>query len=69
VSLIRESERGVKTLTIVDRDQQTAIDVAHRLAEQGVTAPDTKPVHNGFDYWVRQGGLNAFMQEMTDQPF
>lgn len=69
VSLIRESGRGIKTLTIVDRDEGSAVAVAERLAEQGVSAEDTKPSHARFSSWVRDGGLDAFIQEMTDAPF
>lgn len=69
VSLIRESERGIKTLTIVDRDQEAAFAVVERLGAQGITAPDVKPSSENFDVWVRQGGLDAFVREMIDQPF
>lgn len=70
VRLIRESERGIKTLTIVDQGKEAAWGVANRLAEQGVTSAKT-PVFacDGFDTWVRDGGLDAFIGEMTDEPF
>jgi hypothetical protein len=69
VSLIRGSERGVKTLMVVDRDRQAAFEVAERLSVQGVAAQDVKLSSEDFDAWVRQGGLDAFIQEMTYEPF
>jgi hypothetical protein len=69
VSLIRESERGVKTLTIVDRGEDATRAVAERLAQQGVRAQDTKFEAGGFDGWVRKGGLDAFVKHMSNEPF
>ena len=69
VSLIRESGRGLKTLTIVDRDEAAAFGVAERMAEGGVGSEDTKPSPYDFDTWVRGGGLNAFVNEMREQPY
>jgi hypothetical protein len=69
VSLIRESGRGIKTLTIVDRGEDAALAVAQRMAQEGVGSEDTKPSPDSFDTWVRGGGLTAFVNEMTGQPF
>ena len=69
VSLIRESGRGIKTLTIVDRNEKTAFAVAERMVQQGVGSEDTKPSPLSFGTWVRDGGLTAFVSEMTEQPF
>ncbi len=69
MSLIRESGRGVKTLTIVDRGEDAAFAVAERMAQQGVSSEDTKLSPDSFDTWVRDGGLAAFVNEMTEQPF
>lgn len=69
VSLIRESGRGLKTLTIVDRDRDAAFGVAERMAAEGVGSEDTKPSHANFNVWVRGGGLDAFVDEMTKQPY
>jgi hypothetical protein len=69
VSLIHESERGVKTLTIVDRGEEATRAVAERLAQQGVRAQDTKFEAGGFNGWVRKGGLDAFVKHMSNEPF
>jgi hypothetical protein len=69
VSLIRESGRGIKTLTIVDRGEDAALAVAQRMAQEGVGSEDTKPSPDSFDTGVRGGGLAAFVNEMTEQPF
>lgn len=69
VSLIRESERGIKTMTIVDRDAGVALTVAHRLAEEGVTSEDTKYADKGFNDWIHNGQFEAFLEEMTNHPF
>jgi hypothetical protein len=69
VSLIRESERGVKTLTIVDRGEEATMAVAERLARQGVRAEDTKFEAEGFNAWVRRGGLDTFVKHMSNEPF
>jgi hypothetical protein len=67
VSLIRESERGVKTLTIVDNGEEAAWEVANRLVRQGITTEDAKFAHWGFNEWVRDGGLDNFLAEMTNR--
>ena len=69
VSLIRESERGVKTLTIVDRGKEATKGVAERLAQQGVRAQDTKFEAEGFNAWVRTGELDKFVHYMSNEPF
>lgn len=68
VSLIRESGRGIKTLTIVDKDAEAARSVAERLAEEGVGSEDTKLADGGFNDWIH-GQFDAFIEEMTNHPF
>jgi hypothetical protein len=69
VSLIRQSERGIKTMTIVDKDAGVALAVADRLAKEGVASEDTKFADKGFNEWIHNGQFEAFLEETTNQPF
>jgi hypothetical protein len=71
VTLIRDSERGVKTLTIVDRDEDSARAVAERLQGQGVGGRDTKisVANGGFNHWIRDGQFEMFLKQMQSEPF
>jgi hypothetical protein len=70
LALVRGSERGVKTLTIVDRSEEAAAAVADRLVrEHGLTAESVRPFGGDFDAWVDGGGMSAFVEDMVNQPF
>jgi hypothetical protein len=69
LALIRDSERGVKTLTIVDRSEEAASAVADRiLREHGIPADEVRPYAGDFNEWVEKGQLERLVQELSTRP-
>jgi hypothetical protein len=70
LSLIRESGRGIKTLTIVDRSKEAAEAVAGRIASDHEVASESVTVFDGdFNQWVESGMLARFVEDMSSRPF
>jgi hypothetical protein len=67
-SLIRDSGRGVKTLTIVDRSSEAAGAVAERiLREHEIAADEVYPFDGDFNKWVESGELGRFVEDMSSR--
>jgi hypothetical protein len=70
LALIRASGRGIKTLTVVDRGRDSAVDVIKRLAEyHGIAADDSVACTHDFNGWIESGGLTQFVEDMAARPF
>lgn len=70
MSLIRESNRGIKTLTIVDYDLDSAMDIARRLHdEHGIDAEEVRPFYSSFEAWVERGELQGYVADLSARAF
>lgn len=70
LALIRESDRGIKTLTIVDHNKEGAEAVAGRLTSQhGLVAESGTAFEGDFNHWVESGALAQFVDDMSSRPF
>lgn len=70
MSLVRESGRGIRTLTVVDRDQASAEAVIARLQADHELRADLVWAYPGdFDHFVAGGGLGRYVDDMTGLPY
>jgi hypothetical protein len=70
ISLIRDSGRGIKTLTVVDTSREASEAVFTRLNERhGLQAEEIGLSEVAFDGWVASGELQRYVESLTARPF
>jgi hypothetical protein len=69
IDLLQQSGRGIKTLTIVDLDQQASKDVYVRMNERhGITSDEITVYEQDFNHWVASGELDRYVERLSGLP-